>query len=104
MLYTRKTPSQIEEFLSDLDSEVLMDIVELDMYKYDKCQSEFRCAVEYEIWRRLGLDDFLGEVWKHGHRKSTLKDYSAGIKACLWYQRKSGDVTTFIGNSVIIAA
>jgi len=104
MFYTRKTPSQIEEFFSDLDSEVPMDILELDISKYDKSQGEFHCAVEYEIWRRLGLDDFLAEVWKHGHRKTTLKDYTAGIKACLWYQRKSGDVTTFIGNTVIIAA
>ena len=41
---------------------------------------------------------------KQGHRKTTLKDYTAGIKTCIWYQRKSGDVTTFIGNTVIIAA
>lgn len=81
-----------------------MDVLELDVSKYDKSQNEFHCAVEYEIWRRLGLEDFLAEVWKQGHRKTTLKDYTAGIKTCLWYQRKSGDVTTFIGNTVIIAS
>ena len=82
MFYTRKTPTQIEEFFSDLDSNVPMDILELDISKYDKSQNEFHCAVEYEIWKRLGLDDFLAEVWKHGHRKTTLKDYTAGIKTC----------------------
>ncbi len=81
-----------------------MDILELDIFKYDNFQGEFHCAVEYEIWRRLGLEDFFVEVWKHGHRKITLKDYTAGIKVCLWYQRKSGEVTTFIGNTVIIGA
>ena len=75
-----------------------MDVLELDISKYDKSQNEFHCAVEYEIWKRLGLNEFLAEVWKQGHRKTTLKDYIAGIKTCLWYQRKSGDVTTFIGN------
>lgn len=104
LFYTRRTPAQIEEFFSDLDTHCPMDILELDISKYDKSQNEFHCAVEYEIWRRLGLDEFLAEVWKHGHRKTTLKDYTAGIKTCLWYQRKSGDVTTFIGNTVIIAA
>ena len=33
-----------------------MDILELDISKYDKSQNEFHCAVEYEIWKRLGLE------------------------------------------------
>jgi len=104
MFYTRRTPEQIEEFFSDLDSRNPMQVLELDISKYDKSQNEFHCAVEYLIWERLGLNGFLEEVWKQGHRKTTLKDYIAGIKTCIWYQRKSGDVTTFIGNTVIIAA
>lgn len=104
LFYTRKSPEQVEEFFSDLDSHVAMDVLELDVSKYDKSQNEFHCAVEYELWRRMGLDEFLASVWKQGHRKTTLKDYTAGIKTCLWYQRKSGDVTTFIGNTIIIAA
>ena len=47
-----------------------MDVLELDSSKYDKSQNEFHCAVEYEIWRRLGLEDFLAEVWKQGHKLS----------------------------------
>ena len=35
-----------------------MDILELDISKYDKSQNEFHCAVEYEIWKRLGLDEY----------------------------------------------
>ena len=45
MFYTRKTPTQIEEFFSDLDSNVPMDILELGISKYDKSQNEFHCAV-----------------------------------------------------------
>ena len=104
LFYTRKTPTQIEEFFSDLDSSQAMEILELDISKYDKSQNEFHCAVEYKIWEKLGIDEWLAEVWRQGHRKTTLKDYTAGIKTCLWYQRKSGDVTTFIGNTIIIAA
>lgn len=104
LFYTRKTPEQIEEFFSDLDSHQEMDVLELDISKYDKSQNEFHCAVEYKIWERFGIDKFLAEVWKRGHMKTNVKDYVAGIKTCLWYQRKSGDVTTFIGNTIIIAA
>nr|AZF99047.1 orf2 [Ullucus tobamovirus 1] len=104
LFYTRRTPTQIQEFFSDLDSTNPMDVLELDISKYDKSQNEFHCAVEYAIWERLGLNGFLEEVWKQGHRKTTIKDFIAGIKTCIWYQRKSGDVTTFIGNTVIIAA
>lgn len=104
MLYTRKTPEDIQNFFSDLDSHQQLDILELDISKYDKSQNEFHCAIEYEIWRRLGIDDYLAEVWKQGHRRTSVSDYQAGIKTVLWYQRKSGDVTTFIGNTVIIAA
>lgn len=64
LFFTRKTPAQIEDFFGDLDSHVPMDVLELDISKYDKSQNEFHCAVEYEIWRRLGLEDFLAEVWK----------------------------------------
>jgi hypothetical protein len=81
-----------------------MEILELDISKYDKSQGEFHCAVEYEIWKRLGFDGYLKDIWERGHRRTTLKDFQAGIKTTLWYQRKSGDVTTFIGNTVIVAA
>ena len=30
-----------------------------------EAQNEFHCAVEYEIWRRLGLEDFLAEHIKY---------------------------------------
>ena len=29
---------------------------------YELSPNEFHCAVEYEIWRRLGLEDFLAEA------------------------------------------
>ena len=67
LFYTRKTPTQIEEFFSDLDSSQAMEILELDISKYDKSQNEFHCAVEYKIWEKLGIDEWLAEVWRQGH-------------------------------------
>ena len=45
LFFTRKTPAQIEDFFGDLDSHVPMDVLELDISKYDKSQNEFHCAV-----------------------------------------------------------
>jgi len=81
-----------------------LEVLELDISKYDKSQNDFHQAVEMLIWDRLGLDAILGEMWKRGHQLTTVKDYKAGIRTQLWYQRKSGDVTTFIGNTLIITA
>lgn len=102
--YTRKTPEELELFFSDLSANNDMDVVELDVSKYDKSQNDFHFAIEMAIWERLGLDHFLARIWEKGHQRTMLKDFQAGIKTVIYYQRKSGDVTTFIGNTFIIAA
>lgn len=104
MIYTRKKPEEIQEFFSTITDLTPKDILELDISKYDKSQGEFHFAVEMKIWESLGLDSYLSSLWACGHKRTVLKDYIAGIKTVLYYQRKSGDVTTFIGNTVIIAA
>lgn len=102
--YTRKTPEDLEKFFSDLSANSEMDVLELDVSKYDKSQNDFHFAIEMKIWEKLGLDDFLAQVWASGHRRTLVSDFQAGIKTVIYYQRKSGDVTTFIGNTFIIAA
>lgn len=102
--YTRKTPEELQSFFSTLSAKESYEILELDVSKYDKSQTDFHQAVEMLIWERLGLDDFLARVWEMGHKRTSISDFQAGIKTVIYYQRKSGDVTTFIGNTFIIAA
>lgn len=104
LIYTRKTVEDLEDFFSDVSPKSNLEVLELDISKYDKSQNDFHQAVEMLIWDRLGLDKILGEMWRRGHMKTTVTDFKAGIRTQLWYQRKSGDVTTFIGNTLIIAA
>ncbi|ABX57121.1 58 kDa protein, partial [Cactus mild mottle virus] len=104
LFYTRKSADDVSEFFSDLPHVSQTDVYELDISKYDKSQNELHCAIEYKIWERLGFDGFLRDVWAQGHRRTVLRDFQAGIKALIWFQRKSGDVTTFIGNTFINAA
>lgn len=103
LFYTRKTPEDVQSFFSNLTLNQELDVYELDISKYDKSQNEFHCAIEMKIWERLGFDHYLKSIWEKGHKLTTITDYTAGIKTAVWYQRKSGDVTTFIGNTVIIA-
>lgn len=49
----------------------------------------------------LGLDDFLFNLWKIGHFKTTASSFVVGIIVSLLYQRKTGDVNTAGGNSII---
>lgn len=104
LFYTRKTTDDLEKFFSDVNPKSDLEVMELDVSKYDKSQNDFHQAVEMMIWDRLGLDAILGEIWRRGHQYTTIKDFKAGIRTKLWYQRKSGDVTTFIGNTLIIAS
>ena len=48
------------------------------------------------------LDDAI--IRGTGGAQPLVTDFQSGIKTVIYYQRKSGDVTTFIGNSFIIAA
>lgn len=101
--FTRITPEDLEKFFQDLP-DGLTQILELDISKFDKSQNRFHFEVEMRIWERLGIDEYIKKVWENGHKKTLLRDYTAGIKTIIEYQRKSGDVTTFIGNTIIIAA
>lgn len=101
--FTRLTPQELEDFFKGLPGG-LSQILELDISKFDKSQARFHFEVEMRVWERLGIDEFIKKVWENGHKKTILRDYTAGIKTIIEYQRKSGDVTTFIGNTIIIAA
>lgn len=74
---------------------------EMDFSKFDKCQTEVCFTIEMRIWELLGLDDMLYHIWKIGHFTSSALDFRNGIKAILFFQRKSGDAATAFGNTLV---
>nr|UDL14011.1 MAG: RNA dependent RNA polymerase [Xiangshan martelli-like virus 3] len=78
--------------------------VENDMSKYDKAQGHVLRAFEDMLLNALGMPDYLLEVWSNSHVRSHLKDRVNGIGFNTDFQRKSGDASTFIGNTMALMA
>lgn len=82
----------------------VMVAVENDMSKYDKAQDEALRVFEDLLWEYLGLDPYLAQIWTDSHVDSTLTDKQGGVSFKTRYQRKSGDATTFCGNTAVVVA
>lgn len=76
--------------------------VENDMSKYDKAQGEVLRYLESELLFLLGFPEDLFEIWKNSHVKSVLRDRQTAEKFETNYQRKSGDASTFFGNTLVL--
>lgn len=81
-----------------------VDVIELDMSKYDKAQALALLRFECLLYEALGMDPELVEVWFNSHRKSVITDRKGGVQVDTEYQRKSGDASTFFGNTMCLAA
>lgn len=77
----------------------IMRQIENDMSKYDKAQGEILRHLKDELQRLFGFPEELLEIWKNSHVKSTLRDRQTGVKFETDYQHKSGDASTFFGNT-----
>lgn len=74
--------------------------LEVDISKYDKSQGELLLLAELEIYRMLGVPmDILDN---HAHRNTTIVDRLNDIKWEIDLQRKSGNATTYIGNTLVL--
>nr|UTQ79653.1 replicase protein [Aphis glycines nege-like virus 1] len=76
--------------------------MEIDISKYDKSQGllalEFDCLVlEY-----FGMPAYLVELWYYGHVLTYVYDRATSVKCMIPFQRKSGDASTFILNTVFL--
>lgn len=89
-----------------VDVNVLEDCVQIenDMSKYDKAQAEALFEFEMRLYEALGMDDYLLEIWKNAHEASVVTDRMNGVRMHTKYQRKSGDASTFFGNTCVLIA
>nr|QHA33734.1 polyprotein [Atrato Virga-like virus 1] len=75
--------------------------VENDFSKYDKAQAAALRKVEQLLWDALGLPRDLADIWDRSRKKSIVRDRDGGIRFETEYQRKSGEATTFSGNTFV---
>jgi hypothetical protein len=102
MLNIRKNNEKIENFLNVYElKNSTTHYVENDFSKYDKSQQWRALSLEWGLYELLGvsLEDL--SLWRNGHMECTILDVSLGIKLISMLQRRSGDATTALGNTVV---
>nr|WPV74305.1 MAG: RNA-dependent RNA polymerase [Drosophila Hillwood park negevirus] len=79
-----------------------IEYLEVDISKYDKSQGLL--ALQYEcLWMTyFGAPKFLVDLWFNAHVITTLNDPTSGIRSTVAFQRKSGDASTFFGNTMFL--
>lgn len=103
ILYNKgKSLNEMEEFLEvNYDRNMGNVIAENDFSDYDRSQLEVAHALDKTMLKWLGLNPDDLETWMLGHYKHRNFNHSIGLSVYLQYQRKSGDVTTAFGNTVL---
>lgn len=99
------SPSEFETLLTEklpTDLFRMLKKLEIDISKFDKSQGKLILLIEIEIYVLLGMPRYLAKLWFLAHEKTTLVDRLNKIKAWVDYQRKSGDASTFFGNTIVL--
>lgn len=106
-IYTSCSPA---EFASSLDryGPLLVDPsrekLEIDISKYDKSQGLLTLLFECEMMRRFGVADEFVKLWYGAHLITRLRDRATSLSTTVALQRKSGDASTFLGNTMFLMA
>ncbi|QOJ43133.1 ORF1 [Nelorpivirus dungfly] len=82
----------------------LIDKLEIDISKYDKSQRELALEFECKLMRFFKVPGYFITLWYYCHILTYVYDKNSKLKALIPYQRKSGDASTFIGNTLFLMA
>jgi 23S rRNA U2552 (ribose-2'-O)-methylase RlmE/FtsJ len=78
--------------------------IEFDVSKYDKSQDSLTLAFETRLMAHMGVPSYWVRLWYNAHVLSTIYSRNHDLKFLVMYQRKSGDASTFLGNTVYLMA
>nr|QVG74697.1 hypothetical protein 1 [ssRNA positive-strand virus sp.] len=104
-IFTDCSAEQFAEELSKDYNANILDILyklEIDLSKYDKSQGKLLLDVEIEIYRILGVPKHILKLWYNAHLNTTLYDRINKLKFFVQYQRKSGNASTYLGNTLVL--
>lgn len=103
------TGKSIEEFEEQINQEFHADFlweacnrIEDDFAKFDKSQHEALFEAECLVYAFLGVPQEVIDEWRKCHKEAIIKDRLNGVWMKTLYQRKSGDASTFIGNTLVL--
>nr|WPR18885.1 MAG: RNA-dependent RNA polymerase [Virgaviridae-like virus 1] len=108
MINTDMSPDEMCQTLHQRFGSELLNkyhrFLEVDMSKYDKSQGRVMLMFETKLMRYFAVDEELIQLWWVSHENTTLSDRLNKVKSFVSYQRKSGDASTFIGNTFFLMA
>lgn len=76
-------------------------VLETDISKFDKSQELGSLIVCSLLFRKFGVPDDIVRRWDSCHIRNLLVFRSAGLSMHTDYQRRSGDIMTFVGNTIV---
>nr|UTQ79675.1 replicase protein [Aphis glycines nege-like virus 1 iso 1] len=76
--------------------------MEIDISKYDKSQGLLALEFDCLVLEFFGMPAYLIELWYYGHVLTYVYDRATSVKCMIPFQRKSGDASTFILNTVFL--
>lgn len=102
-VYTDCSPEQYAEILThklpyDICSNYVA--VELDLAKFDKSQRRLALMLELMVMHLYGYNDDYIRAWNLKHTTSRIKNFHTLVMLLIWFQRRSGDGMTYIGNTI----
>nr|APG77679.1 hypothetical protein [Hubei negev-like virus 1] len=116
VMYTDMSPLDLENHMNNYigtdaffcfsgDDSLLFDgssSLEIDISKYDKSQGDLALHFECALMRYFGTPDYFVHLWFNAHVLTKIYSRNTKLKCLVPYQRKSGDASTFLGNTLFL--
>nr|BBV14754.1 replicase [Barley aphid RNA virus 4] len=102
IMYTDMPPSKFSELLTKKFSTYILKeyhSLEFDVSKYDKSQNLLHLLVDCMIMRHFGIPECFVTMWFNGHCDTKLYDPGNRFYCDVYFQRKSGDPSTWLLNT-----
>nr|QVG74700.1 hypothetical protein 1 [ssRNA positive-strand virus sp.] len=107
-IFTDMSAESFENILNDdiptSTIDEILEKLEIDISKYDKSQRELALEFECKVMLVFGVPSFIVDLWYNAHILTEVYDRCSRLKAFIAYQRKSGDASTFVGNTLFLMA
>ncbi|APG77698.1 RdRp [Hubei virga-like virus 9] len=107
LIYTDMSADEFAESVCRRVGPTVMNdknFLEVDISKYDKSQSRVVLLFECAMMRNFGVPEYWVNLWWNAHESTTLVDKDNHISCDVDFQRKSGDASTFFGNTMFLMA
>lgn len=93
---------ELSDFWNYIQSEDgLFQYLEVDMSKFDKSQGERILLATCKLMAHFNVPNDYIDEWRKSHTVNNLVFHKVGVSLSVKYQRRSGDIATFIGNTIV---